>query len=272
MLRDLLVRVTERQQPAEPRARARRAAPSPTTRRPARLPASRAPSAGWTKLRPAATSRTAWTSSASAASLSEVAGRACRECLAHVGRVVLHREHQHPGLRSGGEQVGERVDAVAPRHDDVEQHHVRLERAAARSPPRRSRPRRRRRCRARASSSSRRPERSESVVVAHQTRGSTKSCPDSLAPPRGRVSLSSPCSCCGFLPIAASGSAIGERQLGHDRRPASDRRLHVEAAAEQADALAHADEAERAVAHALGREADAVVLDQDANRAVARRR
>ena len=48
--------------------------------------------------------------------------------------------------------------------------------------------------------------------------------------------------------------------------PRPTRRLHVEAAAEQADALAHADEAERVLAHALGGEADAVVLDQDTNR------
>ena len=42
-------------------------------------------------------------------------------------------------------------------------------------------------------------------------------------------------------------------------------------APEQADPLAHADEAERALAHAVGGEADAVVLDHDAHRAVAAR-
>ena len=61
--------------------------------------------------------------------LEHVAARARRERLAHVPRVVLHREHQH--LRVGRllQHRRRRLDPALPGHDDVHQDHVRLVRA-----------------------------------------------------------------------------------------------------------------------------------------------
>ena len=58
--------------------------------------------------------------------LEDVAGGAGGEGLAHVVRVVLHREDQY--LCFGGRRAGRRdgLDAALPRHDDVHQDHVGL--------------------------------------------------------------------------------------------------------------------------------------------------
>ena len=57
--------------------------------------------------------------------LEHVAARACGERLANVRRIVLHREHQHPSLRRL-DDLGAGLEPGAPRHDDVEEHDIRL--------------------------------------------------------------------------------------------------------------------------------------------------
>ena len=57
--------------------------------------------------------------------LEHVAARPGAERLAHVGRIVLHREHQHAPLRRR-DDLGARLDAGAAGHDDVEQDDVGL--------------------------------------------------------------------------------------------------------------------------------------------------
>src|SRR5712691_13117172 len=58
--------------------------------------------------------------------LEHVAARARREGLAHVTRVVLHREHEHLRLGRFLEELRQRFDPALARHHDVEQHDVGL--------------------------------------------------------------------------------------------------------------------------------------------------
>src|SRR5262249_19101675 len=58
--------------------------------------------------------------------LQHVATGADREGLAHVARIVLHREHQHLRLRRLLQQLRQHLDAALAGHDDVEQDHVGL--------------------------------------------------------------------------------------------------------------------------------------------------
>jgi peroxiredoxin Q/BCP len=58
--------------------------------------------------------------------LEQVAGGAGREGLAHVARVVLHRENEDLRLRRRLEDVRRRVETASARHDDVEKNDVGL--------------------------------------------------------------------------------------------------------------------------------------------------
>ena len=59
--------------------------------------------------------------------LQHVAGRAGGERLAHVARIVLHREHEHLRLGPLPEQRSRRLDPVQAGHQQVHQDDVRLE-------------------------------------------------------------------------------------------------------------------------------------------------
>ncbi len=58
--------------------------------------------------------------------LQQVAVRAGAKRLADIGRVVLHREHEHFRVGSGCGDLGQCFDPVSPRHDNVEEEDVRL--------------------------------------------------------------------------------------------------------------------------------------------------
>ena len=58
--------------------------------------------------------------------LEHVALRADRERVPDVARVVLHREREDVRVRRRLEDLGDRVDPAAARHDDVEEDHVGL--------------------------------------------------------------------------------------------------------------------------------------------------
>ena len=58
--------------------------------------------------------------------LQQIAARALLERLAHVGGVVVHREHENRRLRSGPLDFGRDLETAAPRHRDVKQDHVGL--------------------------------------------------------------------------------------------------------------------------------------------------
>ena len=58
--------------------------------------------------------------------LQQVAVRAGAERLADVARVVLHREHEDPRLRRSLQDLRRCVEPAPARHDDVEEHDIRL--------------------------------------------------------------------------------------------------------------------------------------------------
>ena len=96
------------------------------------------------------------------------------------------------------------------------------------------------------SSSRREPGADERVVVADQNADRSSHAPSILAP-SGRAT--------GFAARRGADFYGAARQTGSSAMsvvPAPGDALHLEAAAEQADALAHADEAERALAHRAG--------------------
>src|SRR4051812_35326401 len=61
--------------------------------------------------------------------LEHVAARAGRKCLAHVARVVLHREHADLHVGALLEQRRDRLEPALLGHHDVQQDHIRLRRA-----------------------------------------------------------------------------------------------------------------------------------------------
>ena len=186
--------------------------------------------------------------------LQQVPVRARCEGLADVRGVVLHREHEHLRRRAAASELGQHVDAAPARHDDVEQHHVRVRArrvsATASSPsaasPTTSIP-------ASASSSFASPARTSAWSSQIRTRTGVIA----------RKSPPAPCGEAGFATrrVRFSTDRPPSRQLDDERRPGAGRRLELEAAAEEGDALAHPDEAERAFADGCRVEAGAVVLD-----------
>jgi hypothetical protein len=56
--------------------------------------------------------------------LDDVAGRAGQERGAQVGRVVVHREHEHAGARRGQPQLLDRLSEAGSGHGEVEQHDI----------------------------------------------------------------------------------------------------------------------------------------------------